>query len=165
MISLGLITLGAAPLTACAQTPGTRLQGAVELVGLEMHGDTLSARYRVRADATTPEPFFSLTLPLPEFALTVRADTADRFWHSSNRVGRRSVASWAYIGEAQMLVSPPLVFSAIGVPELADAGSRGTTSHSWRERHKLILPGRTLRATNMVLGRSVWSGSDREPRR
>ncbi len=124
-ISLGLITLGAAPITACAQTPGTRLQGTVEVVGLEVHGDTVAIRYKVRADASTPEPFFALTLPLTHPAILVRVDTTSRTWRSTNRVGRQSVASWAYVGDAQMLVSPSLSFTAIGVPELADAWITG----------------------------------------
>jgi hypothetical protein len=124
-ITLGPTALGALPRMACAQTPGTRLQGSIEVVGVDMHGDTVSIRYRVRAEATTPETFFSLTLPLPQFAITVRADTASRLWHSSNRIGRRPVATWDYVGEAPMLVSPPLSSTAIGVPELADAWIEG----------------------------------------
>lgn len=124
-IWLGLITLGAIPLTACAQTPGTRLQGAVEVVGVSMNGDTVSVRYRVRAEATSPELFFSLSLPVPDFALSVRADTTSDLWHTSDRIGRRPVASWSYLGDGPMLVSPPLAVTATGVPELADAWIAG----------------------------------------
>lgn len=123
--AFGLLALAAVPLTACSQTPGTRLKGGVEVVNVEVKGDTTTIRYRVHADPATPEPFFSLTLPLMQPPILVRADTTGRLWHSSPHVGRYPVASWAYIGDAQMLTSPSLDLTTIGVPGLADAWIEG----------------------------------------
>lgn len=122
---LGLIALGTLPITACAQTPGTRIMGEVETVDLQTHGDTVTIRYRVRTDASTPEPFRALTLPLAEPAIFVRADTASRAWRSTNHVGNQTVARWASLGGGQFELSPSLSFAAIGVPQLADAWIQG----------------------------------------
>jgi hypothetical protein len=54
--------------------------GDVETVDLQTHGDTVTIRYRVRTDASTPEPFRALTLPLAEPAIFVQTDTASRTW-------------------------------------------------------------------------------------
>jgi hypothetical protein len=124
-VSLGLVAFGAAPLALSAQTPGTRLRAAVEVVGLEVYGDTMAVRYRVRTDVATPERFRALTLPLAEGAIYVRADTVSGAWRSTNHLGDRPVARWAHLGNSQSEVSPPLSLTAFGVPELADAWIEG----------------------------------------
>lgn len=114
--------------SACAQVPGARIAAEIQLVDASRSGDTTHLVYRIRLLATSPEKFFSLSIPLPRSAVSVRAESPPGIWETGTRVRERPVAQWALL-DPDLLTSDSastrLHLTAIGIPVLTEGALEG----------------------------------------
>jgi hypothetical protein len=95
-----------------------QLSVAVEPISLDVRGDTARVGYSVTNASSSTMKLFMFTVDAPAPAIRVEAPpkSANSYINTGTSFGR-SVASWGFLKRlAPGMTSPPLAFSAIGLP-------------------------------------------------
>jgi len=116
------------PRLAMAQgAPGTNIIVDVGVTALSVRGDTAEVTYVLRNRPGSAEQLFQFTVDAPSSVLRISLPQPEHDWAANASYRGRSVARWAVLGE-QMRPgedSPPLVFSAVGLPAIVTYWVRG----------------------------------------
>lgn len=112
----------------CQGVPGTNLTATVELLALEMRGDTTAVTYRVVNHATSLERVAAFTVMAPARPLSISTPAPPRDWLVGRNFGEYTAATWAALEDSILRPgssSQPLSFRAIGFPGIVDAYLEG----------------------------------------
>lgn len=128
MKALLLMTVLAVPSIVVAQgRPGTNLSVEVEVASVDMHGDTVFVRYRLRNSSSSAERLRAFTVDAPTGVASIERPEPRDAWYPLTSYRGRPVATWSALGDALPpgATSPELSFSARGLPGVVTAWIRG----------------------------------------
>jgi FIMAH domain-containing protein len=107
--------------------PGTNVAVDVGVTTLSMRGDTAEVTYAVRNRTSSAEQLFHFTVDAPSPVVRILVPQPQDDWATNVRYRSRSVAEWVMLGDQMSpgQESPPLVFSAVGLPATVTYWVRG----------------------------------------
>lgn len=124
----GLAILPTFPLVVLAQgAPGTNIKMDVVVTAVSIRGDTAEVTYLLRNRPGSAEQLFQFALEAPSPVLQISTPQPEQDWVARVTYRSRSMAYWALLGEEVQPgeQSPPLGFSAIGLPAIVPYWVRG----------------------------------------
>jgi hypothetical protein len=124
----GLAILPTFPLVILAQgVPGTNIKMDVVVTGVSIRGDTADVTYLLRNRPGSAEQLFQFAVEAPSPVLRISIPQPERDWLAHVSYRSRSIAHWGVLGEEVQPgeQSPPLGFSAIGLPAIVPYWVRG----------------------------------------
>lgn len=154
-----LTIMGCLPAVVTAQgVPGTNIEMDVVVTAVSVRGDTAEVTYVLRNRPSSAEQLFQFAVEAPSPVLRISIPQPEQDWLAHVSYRSRSIAHWGVLGEEVQpgQQSPPLGFSAIGLPGIVTYWVRGYAEPPMlTEADTLSVPPSDPLVENSVKGSTV----------
>lgn len=109
-----------------AQNPGQHVQVDVDVVSVNVVGDTTDVAYQVNNSVTSAEPLWTFNVDSPGGVMGVTASPAPAHWLTGTIFRGRPMAGWMFFDDfGPGSTTPTLRFEAVGLPGIVSYWAGG----------------------------------------